>query len=189
MVASFEFPPFYSLPPFFTLQPHAGVRAKQLTLWRQMLCSYCAHHRLFILDVSDAGVSQQELFNNKGLQRQLSSEGVRALAEHVVAEGVAVWLSGDGGGSVTGSSRLLILWRSANEWADLILKWAESTGRIGSVETIFSLSEGESTEDEAFHGAPHELIMVALEELARRGRATIFRGQQTASQGVKFLPA
>jgi hypothetical protein len=33
----FQFPAFYQLPPFFTLQPHAGIRAKQLELWKQLI--------------------------------------------------------------------------------------------------------------------------------------------------------
>eukprot|EP00928_Gymnodinium_smaydae_P006157 TRINITY_DN12147_c0_g1_i2.p1 TRINITY_DN12147_c0_g1~~TRINITY_DN12147_c0_g1_i2.p1 ORF type:complete len:188 (+),score=53.26 TRINITY_DN12147_c0_g1_i2:78-641(+) len=181
----FEFPPFYNLPPFFTLQPNAAVRAKQLALWRQLVCGYCAHHRLFILDLADSAAAGQELFCNRALSRQLSSEGLRALAAHLVAEGAAAPLQGD----AEEKRRLLVLWRSAGEWADLVLKWAELNGRIGSVETVLALAEGDSTEGESFHGAPQELIVVALEELAKRNRATIFRGTQTSGMGVKFLPA
>eukprot|EP00929_Paragymnodinium_shiwhaense_P067969 TRINITY_DN34163_c0_g1_i1.p2 TRINITY_DN34163_c0_g1~~TRINITY_DN34163_c0_g1_i1.p2 ORF type:complete len:187 (+),score=50.05 TRINITY_DN34163_c0_g1_i1:81-641(+) len=182
--AAYVFPAFYNMPPFFTLQPHAAVRAKQLALWKQVVTGYCAHNRVYILDISDAGAASSDLFHHKAIQRQLTGEALRAVAEHLVAEGVAIWPDG-----VATGTRLLVLWKSASEWADLVLRWAEQMGHIGSVETVLSLSEGDGTEGEAFHGAPVELIMVALEELAKRGRATIFRGAQTASQGVKFLPA
>lgn len=40
----FQFPAFYHLPPFFTLQPHAGVRAKQLDLWKQLISEHLGPH-------------------------------------------------------------------------------------------------------------------------------------------------
>mmetsp|Transcript_3137 Transcript_3137/g.8494 ORF Transcript_3137/g.8494 Transcript_3137/m.8494 type:complete len:184 (+) Transcript_3137:3-554(+) len=176
----YQFPPFWHLPPFFTLQPHAAVRAKQLDLWKQLARDYCAHHRVWVLDVSNAG--RVGLFRNPALQRQLTAEGLQALAEHLVAAGAAAWADGD-------RTRLLMYWRMPGEWADLILRWAESTGRIGSVETVLSLFDGDSTQGEQFHGAPRELVMVALQELERRGRAKVFRGATSGHEGVKFLPA
>mmetsp|Transcript_47799 Transcript_47799/g.139438 ORF Transcript_47799/g.139438 Transcript_47799/m.139438 type:complete len:207 (-) Transcript_47799:60-680(-) len=188
----FEFPPFYNLPPFFTLQQHEGVRAKQLSLWKQVILDFCAFNRLFILDISDGGVAggTAGLFRNAGIQRQLSAEARRTIADHLVREGAAAWA--DAGATAAAPEprqRLLVLWKSAGEWADMILRWAEDTGRMGSVETVFSLTDGDITEGEAFHGAPRELVIHALQELERRGRAKIFRGTSTGSEGVKFLQA
>mmetsp|Transcript_35683 Transcript_35683/g.82935 ORF Transcript_35683/g.82935 Transcript_35683/m.82935 type:complete len:187 (-) Transcript_35683:113-673(-) len=180
----FQFPAFYNIPPFFTLQPHAGVRAKQLALWKQLAHDYCSYHRLYSLDVTDA--RRSELFCNVRLQRQLTAEGLRAVAEHLVSEGAAAWANDAEGGP---KARLLVFWRSPAEWARLVLQWAEDMGRIGSIETVTSLCEGEATESQAFHGVPREIMMVALHELVRRGRASIFRGKATNQEGVKFLPA
>eukprot|EP00747_Dinoflagellata_sp_TGD_P170578 gnl/TRDRNA2_/TRDRNA2_202499_c0_seq1.p1 gnl/TRDRNA2_/TRDRNA2_202499_c0~~gnl/TRDRNA2_/TRDRNA2_202499_c0_seq1.p1 ORF type:complete len:211 (-),score=35.51 gnl/TRDRNA2_/TRDRNA2_202499_c0_seq1:54-653(-) len=182
--AKFQFPPFYGLPPFFTLQPHAAVRAKQLALWKQLVCDYCAFHRIFILEVSDAG--RHELFRNTALQRQLTTEGLRAVAAHLVSEGAAAWAEGTS--AAESRQRLIIWWRSPGEWADMLLRWAEDSGMIGEVETVHSLCEGELSEGQAFHGAPCEVILVALQELVYRGRAAIFTGSVTNQEGVKFLP-
>ncbi|CAJ1364104.1 unnamed protein product [Effrenium voratum] len=173
-MSGFQFPGFYQLPPFFTLQPNAAVRTKQLELWKQLASEYCKAKRIFVLGLD------HELFRNAELQRQLPSEARRAVAEHLVASGAAQWAGEK-------EDRLLVLWRSVSAWADLIFQWATENGLIGSVETVQSLMDGEAAEGQEFYGAPRELIMAALQELSRRGRATIFRGS-SGSEGVKFLP-
>mmetsp|Transcript_17891 Transcript_17891/g.42004 ORF Transcript_17891/g.42004 Transcript_17891/m.42004 type:complete len:188 (-) Transcript_17891:243-806(-) len=180
----FQFPPFYNLPPFFTLQPNATVRAKQMELWTQFVCDYCRFHRVFMLDISEASA----IFKNAEIQRQLAGDARKALAKHLVETGAAAWADDDGNGGKPRSERLLIFWRSPSAWADQLLNWAQEMGLIGSVETVQSLIDGEAAEGREFFGAPRELIMVALQELSRRGRATIFRGG-SGSEGVKFLPA
>merc|ERR1719367_2261401 len=177
MTSAFEFPPFYQLPPFFTIQQNAGVRNKQFALWKQLVLDYCAHSRTFMLDVADS--AQDDIFKNSAIQRQLTAEGRRTIAQHLIQEGVAAWADS------SDASRLLIFWRSPSEWGDLVLRWAEELGRIGSVETVYSLIEGDDTEGEEFYGIPRELMMVALQELVKRRRAEIFRGKTTGSEGVK----
>ncbi|CAE8708403.1 unnamed protein product, partial [Polarella glacialis] len=175
-------------PPFFTLQPNAAVRAKQLALWTQLVLDHCKFHRVFLLDVSDPGGTP--LFKNSALQRQMTGEGLRALAAHMIAEGAAAWADESEGSEPRGGrSRLLIFWRSPSAWADSILRFAEDCGLVGSVETVQSLIDGELAQGKEFHGAPREMILVALQELSRRGRATIFRGSAPGSEGVKFLPS
>eukprot|EP00930_Biecheleria_cincta_P015739 TRINITY_DN1301_c2_g1_i1.p1 TRINITY_DN1301_c2_g1~~TRINITY_DN1301_c2_g1_i1.p1 ORF type:complete len:231 (+),score=53.45 TRINITY_DN1301_c2_g1_i1:100-693(+) len=182
----FEFPAFYNLPPFFTLQPNLAVRAKQLSLWRQLVCDYCQAHRIFILDVSDA--SGSALFRNAQISRQLSNGALRSLASDLVKEGTACWadFASAGAAEQQGNSRLLIFWRSASAWADAILSFAEGNGLIGTVETVQALVDGDAVRGESFEGAPRELIIVAIQELERRGRATLMRGG-TGTEGVKFL--
>mmetsp|Transcript_15614 Transcript_15614/g.36867 ORF Transcript_15614/g.36867 Transcript_15614/m.36867 type:complete len:185 (-) Transcript_15614:15-569(-) len=181
-VAGFEFPAFYHLPPFFTLQPNAAVRAKQLELWKQFVSDYCSFHRIFILDIAESSA----VFKNPEIQRQLPGEARRVLAQHLVASGAAAWADAEEGEKPR-SARLLVFWRSPSAWADSILQFATEFGLVGSVETVQSLIDGEAAEGQEFYGAPRELIMVALQELSRRGRATIFRGG-SGSEGVKFLP-
>eukprot|EP00434_Breviolum_minutum_P027871 symbB.v1.2.024656.t1/scaffold2352.1/size103767/2 len=82
----FQFPAFYHLPPFFTLQPHAAVRAKQLELWKQLISEYCSFHRLFIIDLTE-----EPLFRNGQLSRQLPFEARLALAEVLVTQQAALW--------------------------------------------------------------------------------------------------
>lgn len=191
--SEFEFPPFHRLPPFFTLQPHEGVRAKQLAMWRQLILDFCSSTRTFVIDISEGGAATGvagKLFRNTDIQRQLTAEGRRAIAEHLVKEGAAAWgdAAGDGKNDAD-RHRLLVFWRSPREWADIVLRWVEETGRLGSVETVLSLVDGDISEGEAFHGVPRELMLHALQELERRGRAKIFRGSGTHAEGVKFLQA
>ena len=75
-----------------------------------------------------------------------------------------------------------IIWRTAEEWADEISKWARSTGHGNSVCTLYELTEGEDTEQESFHGLDTSILIEALECLQKRGRAELM-----GDEGVKFL--
>ena len=72
--AAFEFPPHFAYPPFFTLQPVEQTRARQLSMWTELVLAYCAHARLFVVD---ADAPPQELFANAALPRKLEPQGVR----------------------------------------------------------------------------------------------------------------
>lgn len=49
---AFSFPTYTTFPPFYTLQPNLTTRARQLTLWSQLILSYAAHNRLYRLSLS-----------------------------------------------------------------------------------------------------------------------------------------
>merc|ERR1711976_1138688 len=46
---AFALPPVYSYPPYFTLQPVKESREKQISLWHDLLLSYCRHHKLYVV--------------------------------------------------------------------------------------------------------------------------------------------
>ena len=72
--AALESPPHFAYPPFFTLQPVEQTRARQLSMWTELVLAYCAHARLFVVD---ADAPPQELFANAALPRKLEPRGVR----------------------------------------------------------------------------------------------------------------
>ncbi|KAF4709432.1 Vacuolar protein-sorting-associated protein 25, partial [Perkinsus olseni] len=72
-----------------------------------------------------------------------------------------------------------VLWHTPAEWAQIIYDWATNTGKLGSVETVFSLHSGEDSQGAKFHGIPPEVIMLGLENLELAGKCEIFRGNTT----------
>mmetsp|Transcript_43656 Transcript_43656/g.100736 ORF Transcript_43656/g.100736 Transcript_43656/m.100736 type:complete len:190 (-) Transcript_43656:104-673(-) len=182
--AAFTFPEYYHLPPFFTIQPNQSVRVKQLEMWTSLICDYCKFHHIFWLDIANAGT--QAPFSNTSIERALTSEGVRLVANHLVNARCAAWIAE--GGESGDRSRLLLYWLQPEQWADALLQWVERTGRINKVETIARVLEDCSREDPGtFKDVPREIIMPALEELERRKRAAVFKGT-SSQEGVKFLP-
>ncbi len=77
---------------------------------------------------------------------------------------------------------------SKRELADAIYGFATRTGKLGSVETVFSLYSGEETRKEKFYGQPKECILGALKLLEMDRKAEIFSsGDDDPSAGVKFF--
>ena len=74
-----------------------------------------------------------------------------------------------------------IIWRTPEEWADLIARWARSTGHSNSVCTFYELTDGDDTKQEAFHGLDISVLTNAITVLQKRGQAEIME-----DEGVKF---
>ncbi|KAG4430585.1 hypothetical protein IFR05_013924, partial [Cadophora sp. M221] len=94
---TFHFPPYYTFPPFFTAQKNLTTYHAQLTKWSSLILSYCRHHKIFKLSLSEA--LETELFYNRSIGKRLSREDAREVVEFMRKEGRAEWVtSGDGRG-------------------------------------------------------------------------------------------
>ena len=60
---------------------------------------------------------------------------------------------------------MFVYWRSLQEIAQAIHRWADNTGRIGSVETLMDLTEDSSNRKEIFYQMPVELVLKACSTL------------------------
>lgn len=91
------YPPLYSFPPFFTLQANATTLSIQLAQWTSLALNWCAHYRVFFLDVDiamdDVGSSGatakpiQSLWSNPAISRRLDAMGRRRVIETMIEEG------------------------------------------------------------------------------------------------------
>lgn len=159
----FKFPAFHSFPPSYTLQPVAATRAKQTTLWCDLIRAWCRHHRVFWLDTS--GNTASELFANASIARRLGDESIR----HILGELVA---RGDGEWDAT-KTRVLVYWRRPSEWAELIFAWIENTGQNGQVLTVHEIRNVGGQE---FTGLELDTTMRALQALEVDGKCAIMEG-------------
>ncbi|CAL8092242.1 unnamed protein product [Calicophoron daubneyi] len=171
----FEWPWQYSFPPFFTLQPNIETRRKQQDAWCQLVLDYFKSKNQYTISVASVRDSSCPLFNNKEIQRSANSELINSVLKELHKRGNLEWTD-----KTRKSAR--IIWRTAEEWADEIAKWARSTGHGNSVCTLYELTEGEDTEQESFHGLDTSILIEALECLQKRGRAELM-----GDEGVKFL--
>lgn len=122
----FAFPPLYSFPPFFTLQSNTATLATQLTQWTQLVLAWCRHTRTFYLDVDDA--QRLSLWGNDALQRRLPRDARARVFQYLVKEQHrAAWdtpgLVAPKSANLLPSNRILVFWRRADEWGDLIYSW------------------------------------------------------------------
>lgn len=181
-ISSFTFPLTYSFPPFFTRQPNAQTRSAQLSKWSSLIQSYCRHHRIYKLLLSEA--LQGPLFNNAELNRRLSAHDAKAVIDYMTSEEGdhrAEWI-----GPASERAAVWIWWRKPEELAALLEVWINDTGQKGTVLTLYELLEGEATGGkEEFHGLDMELLRKSLGTLVRKGRAQVFGAE--GQEGVKFF--
>uniref|UniRef100_A0A8C4ZWT2 Vacuolar protein-sorting-associated protein 25 n=1 Tax=Gadus morhua TaxID=8049 RepID=A0A8C4ZWT2_GADMO len=119
---SFEWPWQYNFPPFFTLQPNVDTRQKQLAAWCSLALAYCRHHKLYTLDVMES--QESPVFNNKKIERKLSTEAIQVVFEELRKKGNLDWLDKN-------KSRCLVMWRRPEEWGKLIYQWNSTVLRSG----------------------------------------------------------
>jgi len=172
--AGFQFPQFFDFPPFFTIQPVLATREKQLALWRELILSYHTHHRIQTLKVYDC-----PLWKNAAIQRSLLPDEIATVAQDFCDSGHGEWLSND-------KQALRILWRKPDQLAVDIYQWAETNGYVGSVVTVYELHSGEDVNGMSFQGADEELLRRALSILEERGKCTLFKGDTSEEDGIKF---
>lgn len=104
----------------------------------------------------------------------------RLLFEQLVQQGNAEWEGAD-------KTRCLIIWRTVDEWANLIYTWVQESGLAGSVLTLYELLHGEDSAGAAFHDLDPAVLRKALAVLEKRGKAQMFAGSTPDAEGVKFF--
>uniref|UniRef100_A0A4W3H6N8 Vacuolar protein-sorting-associated protein 25 n=1 Tax=Callorhinchus milii TaxID=7868 RepID=A0A4W3H6N8_CALMI len=161
---------------FPPLQPNVNTQHKQLAAWCSVVLAYFRYHKLHQLDVLEAQESQ--LFNNKRIQRKLSTEAIQVVLEDLRKKGNLEWIDKN-------KTRCLIMWRRPEEWGKLVYQWVSKNGMTNSVFTLYELSNGDDTEGEEFHGLEEWLLIRALQALQSEHKAEII--SLNDSKGVKFF--
>lgn len=179
MDRDFQFPPHYDFPPFFTLQPVKATRQQQEKLWMDLILSYCRHFKIYQLDV-DAAVSLP-LFRNDRIKRQLSRDDLLELLELLRVNRNLEWTD------KKSKKQAKIVWRTNEQWANMIYEWAVRTGHINTVITVWDLREGDECIDQEWHGLDQEVLLAALSHLQSQKKAMVFTGNESDSRGVKFF--
>jgi ESCRT-II complex subunit VPS25 len=182
--AAFAFPDYYQFPPFFTLQPVEETRGKQLQMWQDLLCSYLQHHHanskksVSVLNVnSDAKL---DLFHNAGIRRGLTPDAIRAVLQHFCDQGFGRWLD------ARERTQCCCSWQTSSSWAAELFKYADDTGQLNAMMTVYELVEGDETRRYGFHGLAPGTCLAALQWLQQERKATLKMADDPAECGVKF---
>ncbi|KNC79213.1 hypothetical protein SARC_08382 [Sphaeroforma arctica JP610] len=173
----FEWPDMYNFPPFFTLQRTEKTQERQLEQWSELIKAYYKHTIAYELTITEAAGS--ELFRNAEINRRASDELIQKIISTLEKSGNAECIDQD-------RNRFRIYWRSIAAWANTIYSWIEKTSRTDMVLTFYELREGDESEGEEFHGMDLVTFQKALEDLEKVGKCTIFQGDETDGDGVKF---
>ena len=173
-MAPFEYPVFYNFPPFFTIQPVEITRQKQLALWRQLLLSYTAAQKHQQIKLGD---TNYPLFTNQSIQRRLTPADRKIVLDDLVASGHGEWKD---------ATTVRVLQLPPAALATDIYTWAQSAGYIGQVCTVYELHSGEDVSGMSFEGIEEDVLRRALQILEDRGQCTLFKGETSQEDGIKF---
>ena len=149
-----------------------------MKMWADLICAFAQFQKAYSYSLGELYASA--LCNNAAISRRLSMEDLLKVSEWMVANKFADFTS-------ESKERIFVYWRSLQEIADAIHRWADATGRIGSVEIILDLSDDSANSGEIFYQMPVELIMKACLALQEVGKAEVFYSDDTDAHGVKFF--
>ncbi|KAH9851857.1 ESCRT-II complex vps25 subunit [Lenzites betulinus] len=179
--SGFLLPSIHAAPPFFTQQPNPTTQATVAQQWTRLILAYARHRNLFTLRPEDADVpggEWDEILRNPRINRRLLSSHLAAILADMVAKGHAVYEPPRQTASV------LLYWRSADEWAQVLYDWANTTGQMNTILTFYEIVE--PPVPSPFSGVPLPIVRRAVGVLARSSRAQIIAVSD--GEGVRFLP-
>lgn len=136
--SEFSFPSHHAYPPLYTLQPTLHTRTRQLQLWRDLLLSYCEHHRIYRLVLISA--AQWPLFNNTHISKRISLKDLKEILAWVVSKE-----GGERGEWIGDGTEMWVYWKRPEEWARVVEEWVDATGQKNTVLTVYELLEGEGS--------------------------------------------
>ena len=177
---SYNPPTFYNFKPFYTLQPVHATREKQLKLWRDLIISYHRHHGQYRM----AAPLSWPLFHNKEIDRHLGADGIRAVVDSLLENGLAEW---EDPSDESSSGALLIMFKSSDALAQEVYEWATRENLIGNVATLYEVLEGDEYRDSPFKGLEISVLKKALTVLQASGRCTVIDGASDLETGIKFV--
>ena len=170
---------YLAWPPFYTLQRAEQTRHKQLQIWRDLILEYHKERKLDVMNVKEF-----ELFRNASIQRELTEDGIAAVAADLIRSGHGEWADGS-------RTRMRIMWRTPAQWANYIYDWLRERSMVPMVTTVFDIHSGDDFEGSEFAGLDAAVVMKALEVLEMDGKAQVMRRENRPldENGVKFLDA
>ena len=133
-----------------------------MKMWSDLILAFAKHKGVYTMSLGELYAST--VCNNGGINRRLSMDDLKK---------VATWMVTNRFGDFTAASQeaIFVYWRPLQEIADAIHRWADKTGRIGSVETILDLTDDSSNRAEIFYQMPVELVLKACATLQEVGKA------------------
>lgn len=75
----------------------------------------------------------------------MDHEFLSEILSQMVKSGKAAWIPNVPKSSTASSSTALIYWRKPEEWAQMIYKFVDRIGGIGTIYTVYDLIEGDDS--------------------------------------------
>lgn len=171
-------PDYWFMPPFFTLQPIEKTKQTQFEMWIDLIAVWLKQQKKTVIYVNKD--CNNFPFTNKKINRSLKVNDIRELLDYMSSLKYGTWTDDE-------KTMFSVSWKSMNEWATMIYKWANDNGQIKKILTLYDIHSGDSTQGEDFHGLDSGLILKILDVLEDEGKCQVFKdGSVVDEYGVKF---
>ena len=125
-------------------------------------------------------LADHDIFKSKELDRQLSLEGVLAVAEHLISRGNAEWIDEEHIG-------LRVMLRTSTALAAEIYSSVRDILAFSTVYTLYELQSEDSFLSVSCRETETRLLLRALEVLESQGLCSLHRAGNPDETGVKFI--
>ena len=149
-----------------------------MRMWSDIFLAFAKQNNIYSISLGE--LHDSGLCNNQKIKRRLHMDQLKEVCD---------WMQKNQFGDYTSESKdkIFIYWRSIQEVATAIHKWADANAKIGSVETVMDLTDDSSAKTEIFYKMPIEIVLKACTALQQVGKAQVFYSDNTDTHGVKFF--
>ncbi|KAF8603758.1 ESCRT-II complex vps25 subunit [Ceratobasidium sp. AG-I] len=189
-LSTFKTPSGYTLPSIhayhalFVHQPNPTTEASSFEVWSKLITSYARFKNLFILRAEDANIKDgpwSEILINPRIGRGLTEKHLETILARLVANKMADF-------EPSGQTRsVIVYWRRPEEWAEALHDWANQTGQLNTILTLYEIQNPDVPS--AFTDIPLPLLRHAINILTLTSRAQYIEGTAGSHMGaaVRFF--
>ena len=179
------------------------TRAKQLSIWADLVKDYQTFCKSTSIDVAKVGLrcarslitspaltpafcsssqaasSKMPLVCNNDIKRALSEAEIRLVLDEVCKQGFGTWTSESKRVCLTSVKKFA-------EWAGAFVEWAKEQGQDNRMITLNELRTEDSSA--SFYNLDAVIAHEALKLLEKDGKALLYPGDSLDELGIKILP-
>eukprot|EP00659_Diplonema_papillatum_P016236 gene16236-24882_t len=143
----------YNFPPMYTIQRVPATRERQCEMWCGLLVDRCRAEKAWGLGL------EAPVFDNKAINRKLSTAGARTVLQALVASGRGAWRAASPGAAAPSKQTAApadycwVFWQPLDHWAGLVYNKAQDEGNVGGVCTLYELTD-DAAKDTPWEGMP-----------------------------------
>ncbi|CDW78292.1 UNKNOWN [Stylonychia lemnae] len=146
------------------IQLNYDTRERQMKMWSDLILAYSKSKGLYSISLGE--LYNSPITQNSEINRRLSMDSILQVSEWMTKNKFADFASAS-------KEKIFVYWRSVQEVAEAIFKWADKNAKIGSVETLVDICEDGESKGEIFHRMPIEIVLKACQALQEVGKAEV----------------
>ena len=115
-----------------------------MIMWQKLIFDYAKSQNKYVVTFNE--LYDSPICQNNQINRRLKMDSIIQICEWMVQKKLA-----DYSATEEQRDKIFVYWRSTQDIAEAIFKWAKDTARIGSIETLLDIIDDEFQKDQIFY--------------------------------------